>query len=227
MTRIPAGFTASEQNTRIVNESGGNDNRRFLPAANPIAAASSRRHFEVLITGDWTAFARRYNGTGQVARYAGLMEAAYRRHAGGAKSPVVLRVGARGAAVKELHRALGIETDGAFGPQTLRAVRQFQSDAGLEVDGVVGQHTWAALQARDADCAPDAWRPVRPPAQPTTGDAMLERVTSWTGAFSAVTAAVAGASEALPEGALNLVLIAAVAGAVIAALAWVSQWARQ
>jgi hypothetical protein len=96
---------------------------------------------------DWTAFARRYNGSGQVAEYARRMEAAYRRHAGKA-SPVVLRVGARGAAVVELQRALDVPDDGAFGPVTLAAVRRFQAGAGLAVDGIVGAVTWAALQSR-------------------------------------------------------------------------------
>lgn len=100
---------------------------------------------------DWRAFARRYNGSGQVERYAALMESAYRRHSG-ARSAVVLRVGDRGAAVRELQRALGIEDDGAFGPQTLRAVQVFQRAQGLAVDGVVGHMTWAAL--RDLPKAP-------------------------------------------------------------------------
>lgn len=99
---------------------------------------------------DWTRFARRYNGSGQVAEYARRMEAAYRRHSGGTASPVVLRVGTRGAAVARLQRALGVPDDGVFGPVTLQAVREFQSSEGLRVDGVVGAQTWAALEPRTA-----------------------------------------------------------------------------
>ena len=33
---------------------------------------------------DWREFARGYNGAGQVARYAGLLKAAWKRHGGGA-----------------------------------------------------------------------------------------------------------------------------------------------
>jgi hypothetical protein len=94
---------------------------------------------------DWRTFARHYNGPGQVTTYAGRMEAAYRRIAGAA-SPVELRVGATGADVAVLQRALEIPDDGKFGPQTDRAVRQFQKKVHLPVDGVVGARTWAALR---------------------------------------------------------------------------------
>jgi len=46
------------------------------------------------------------------------------------------------AAVQEL---VDVEPDGAFGPQTERAVRTAQSEAGLEPTGVVDGPTWAAL----------------------------------------------------------------------------------
>ena len=35
--------------------------------------------------------------------------------------------------------------DGIFGPETLAAVKQFQTSAGLQVDGIVGPKTLAAL----------------------------------------------------------------------------------
>jgi Transglycosylase-like domain/Putative peptidoglycan binding domain len=66
-----------------------------------------------------------------------------------AASPVaaqeLLKRGSRGPAVVELQRALRIPADGAFGPQTARAVRRFQARRGLVVDGIVGPQTAAAL----------------------------------------------------------------------------------
>lgn len=171
---------------------------------------------------DWTAFARRYNGSGQVERYARLMEAAYRKHSG-ARSPVVLRVGARGAAVRELQRALGIEDDGAFGPATLAAVRAFQAKAGLPVDGIVGARTWAALQS---SVAPGACPVPRPPVQETPAERLSDRVTEWSAAAGAVSAALAGMSQALPAEAMIWLTAGAVTLAVMAAAAWVVRQLR-
>lgn len=173
---------------------------------------------------DWTTFARRYNGSGQVAHYARLMEAAYRRHSGRA-SPVVLRVGDRGPAVAELQRALGIAADGAFGPETLRAVQRFQERAGLPVDGVVGHRTWSALQAlHQAEGAPGIV--VQPPAQPTTGEARADlaaEISGGTAIVSAVAVAIGQLRDALPSGTFQVAIW--VAGA--AALAWLAgRWLR-
>ena len=55
------------------------------------------------------------------------------------------RVSSRGGGVRELQRALGIPADGAFGPQTARAVKSYQRRHGLTADGVVGPQTRAAL----------------------------------------------------------------------------------
>ncbi|MHB1810390.1 MAG: peptidoglycan-binding domain-containing protein, partial [Solirubrobacteraceae bacterium] len=49
------------------------------------------------------------------------------------------------SAVRVLQEALGISVDGSFGPQTLAAVKRYQSEHHLEVDGIVGPATWAAL----------------------------------------------------------------------------------
>lgn len=154
---------------------------------------------------DWTAFARRYNGSGQVEVYARRMEAAYRRHSGGARSPQVLRVGDRGAAVLRLQAALGVEADGAFGPLTLAAVEAFQARAGLPVDGVVGHRTWAAL------LAPDGPRdPAPAPVQPTPADRVLDEVARVSGAAGAVAASIGAFRAAVPDAAL--VLLAGAAG---------------
>jgi peptidoglycan hydrolase-like protein with peptidoglycan-binding domain len=59
--------------------------------------------------------------------------------------------GATGDVVRRLQRALrrtpnlGLAVDGAFGPLTEAAVKEFQQGAGLAADGVVGPLTWAAL----------------------------------------------------------------------------------
>ncbi len=52
---------------------------------------------------------------------------------------------APGYYVRTLQAALHVSVDGEFGPETLAAVKRFQSEHGLEVDGEVGPRTWAAL----------------------------------------------------------------------------------
>jgi hypothetical protein len=56
-----------------------------------------------------------------------------------------LKRGSTGASVKYLQAALGITSDGKFGPITDRAVRAFQASQGLKVDGIVGPITWGKL----------------------------------------------------------------------------------
>lgn len=172
---------------------------------------------------DWEAFARRYNGSGQVARYARLIETAYRRHSGHA-SPVVLRVGSRGAAVKQLQRALGIEDDGAFGPGTLDAVRDFQRRMALPVDGVVGARTWAMLES--AVAPGDAPQDVTPPPQPTQGEHLTERIGQGVGAVGAVTGGIVAIrdqiAELVPDDMLPWVLTGALAVAGVGALMWLA-----
>jgi hypothetical protein len=75
------------------------------------------------------------------------------RGAGGGSRPT-LRVGQKSAAVVDLQQSLnatgaGLAADGAFGPATLRAVKDFQRAGGLSADGVVGPKTWARLDAGD------------------------------------------------------------------------------
>jgi D-alanyl-D-alanine carboxypeptidase (penicillin-binding protein 5/6) len=65
----------------------------------------------------------------------------------------VLQMGAEGELVQLLQRTLNaritpspaIGVDGDFGPETEKAVKQFQTQAGLEVTGVVSSDTWKAL----------------------------------------------------------------------------------
>lgn len=70
-----------------------------------------------------------------------------------------LREGDSGPAVQALQVQLvaqgsSISSDGAFGPATASAVRNFQSSAGLAVDGVVGPATWTALIGAGGGSAP-------------------------------------------------------------------------
>jgi len=57
----------------------------------------------------------------------------------------VLRKGSRGEGVKIMQEALGITADGAFGPGTERALKQWQAANGLTADGIAGPATFAKL----------------------------------------------------------------------------------
>jgi peptidoglycan hydrolase-like protein with peptidoglycan-binding domain len=54
------------------------------------------------------------------------------------------------------HLGYGVDVDSYFGPQTERAVRDFQRGAGVEVDGLVGPDTFSALVARVPPLARDS-----------------------------------------------------------------------
>jgi len=50
--------------------------------------------------------------------------------------------------LQERLKALGYNPgtiDGSMGPDTRKAVREFQSSSGLAIDGIAGPHTWSAL----------------------------------------------------------------------------------
>jgi peptidoglycan hydrolase-like protein with peptidoglycan-binding domain len=61
---------------------------------------------------------------------------------------IVLSEGDEGRQVELLQRALGINVDGMFGPETEEAVQKFQAGKGLTVDGIVGPLTSAALRGQ-------------------------------------------------------------------------------
>jgi hypothetical protein len=61
-------------------------------------------------------------------------------HAGSAAT-----VHASGASVSQLQTVLGITPDGVYGPNTRRAVRNYQRNHGLAVDGIAGPATLASL----------------------------------------------------------------------------------
>jgi peptidoglycan hydrolase-like protein with peptidoglycan-binding domain/cell wall-associated NlpC family hydrolase len=67
---------------------------------------------------------------------------------------VVLSSESEGRQVALLQRALwGVKVDGAYGPETEAAVRQFQASRGLTVDGVAGPATNSALGKRTSATA--------------------------------------------------------------------------
>jgi peptidoglycan hydrolase-like protein with peptidoglycan-binding domain len=59
-----------------------------------------------------------------------------------------LRRGASGDLVKQVQAKVGVTSDGAFGPKTEAAVRDFQRAHDLVADGIVGPKTWDALKVR-------------------------------------------------------------------------------
>ena len=56
-----------------------------------------------------------------------------------------LKVGASGDAVRFVQWAIGAQINGDFGPETVGALKKFQTAHGLVADGVVGPKTCAAL----------------------------------------------------------------------------------
>ena len=61
----------------------------------------------------------------------------------------ILKEGSKGGDVKVLQKYLGLATDGSFGPNTKKAVIQFQTSKGLYGDGIVGNKTWLKLIESD------------------------------------------------------------------------------
>lgn len=69
-----------------------------------------------------------------------------------AEDTLPLGEGARGEAVRDVQRRLGVlghdigaDAGGEFGPATAAATRAFQEERGLPADGICGPVTWAAL----------------------------------------------------------------------------------
>lgn len=58
---------------------------------------------------------------------------------------MLLKVGSRGAEVKQLQEKLGLSADGVFGVGTQSAIKKWQARNGLVADGIVGQNTWNKL----------------------------------------------------------------------------------
>lgn len=108
--------------------------------------------------GDFTAFARAYNGPGYAANnYDGKMRDAAEKF-GGIPIPTVpdgvtktmFRMGSKGRTVREIQALLlragyAIKIDGDFGTATKQAVKQLQMHHKITIDGIVGPETWRVL----------------------------------------------------------------------------------
>ena len=70
------------------------------------------------------------------------MANAYEKHKTG-----VIKRGASGAQVKALQKALGVGADGAFGPGTEKALKEWQTANGREPTGVADRETLKMLLA--------------------------------------------------------------------------------
>lgn len=167
---------------------------------------------------DWTTFEVRYNGGGQGGAYARKIEAEFRRLSG-RRSPEVLRIGSRGASVREVQRALALVEDGAFGPETDRAVRAFQVSRGLPEDGIVGARTWAALRSEQPA--------VAPAAQPTRADKVTDALIDWGVKGGGAAAVVAAFREQAPPEVVTFLFWAGAALAVAVAAALAARWVRR
>ena len=52
-----------------------------------------------------------------------------------------LKIGCKGADVKEMQKVIGTKADGIFGKNTLSKLKKWQKNHGLKVDGIVGKDT--------------------------------------------------------------------------------------
>ena len=96
----------------------------------------------------WADFAKRYNGPGyKQNRYDEKMASAYEEYCEGFVYPTTLEI----QLALNRHGA-SLVADGITGPNTRKAIEQFQRSHGLVVDGIAGKETLAAL---DLVKAPD------------------------------------------------------------------------
>lgn len=73
---------------------------------------------------------------------------------------MLIKKGSKGAAVKELQKALGVTADGIFGAHTEEVLKAFQEKEGLTPDGIAGPATFAALGLLDTDLSTKADPPL-------------------------------------------------------------------
>lgn len=101
--------------------------------------------------GRWLSLARGYNGPKYAQSYAAKLQQAAAKFGGSsADRDGMLRLGSKGARVRELQTLLNragakLAVDGDYGPSTRDALKVFQLKAGLKADGIYGPATEAAL----------------------------------------------------------------------------------
>jgi hypothetical protein len=201
--------------------------------------------------GDFSAFARVYNGPANVADYASKMTKLALEYAqiypqgvvavadaptasarATATAASMVRPGVTGAKVREVQTLLmragfAVNVDGDFGKATDKAVRAFQKSRGLEEDGLVGPATWTALEEYKA-------APEEHPGVPTVAGAATQTVkgrqgTTAVGGGLTLTAVVQSAKEGLApvlhtsQWVDHVYAVLTVAGVVVAlvGVAWV------
>lgn len=192
--------------------------------------------------GDFTAFARAYNGPSYAKfNYDGKMREAAKRYANRAPTVIgvdstiaplkitepngMLSMGSKGLRVREVQSLLlraghAIKIDGDFGPATKEAVITFQALKGLKTDGMVGPETWRAL---------DEYRTEEgeQPGKVWPLDAVTETPEGRQGAAIAIVGILlAGVSNVAPEtlGAVlaGIGVLVALAGAVLVGYGYVN-----
>lgn len=109
---------------------------------------------ELMRSGDWSGAAdeqpaAHHAAAHHEAHHAPEPEPAPVHHSSAPSYPGELREGECSEGVKEWQErlvALGhsLTVDGAFGPRTEEATKEFQNSKGLTADGIVGHHTWEA-----------------------------------------------------------------------------------
>lgn len=127
----------------------------------------------------------------------------------------VLRQGSTGAEVKILQQGLGISADGSFGPQTLKAVKAFQTKHKLTVDGIAGPQVWTKLIALGLVPAKGTTSaPAKTPAKPAAKDPLEQyaSVTLRRGSKGAAVTALQKALKITADGSFGPATEAAVRG---------------
>lgn len=196
--------------------------------------------------GRWTAFARGYNGPAYRKNSYDTRMADAAARIGGRVAPAdgMLRMGAKGARVRELQALLGragavVKVDGDFGPTTRDAVKALQGQLGLVVDGVVGPKTMAAfatyrvapdekvgrLKASDLPNVGKVATAAITAATLGQAKEQIEGAASQIGGLAGHLAGIPSLSSAVEAAASGLVAVAGIVG--VAALAYAGwEWVR-